>query len=437
MPKQVKQSFLKRRLNRLLLVLQAVILAAGGLAPLILSGTASAAQITNREVLISTSQASVAANWDFEFSFTSATVQSIIFEFCDSPLGACTKPAGLNVGTTAVSVGSQTGFSPNTAFAEVTLDTGACDTDASTIATQYCVNRTEATAGAGTNASMTLSGITNASVASTFTTVYVRIRLYSTNAFATLIHEGTVAAVMTNQLTVSGRVQERLVFCVGALGDADTEPTSCLTGDGFPTDTTIDIGVIDNSTIVRSPVDAGAGTSADDDYGIAMVNTNAVNGIVVTYFAEAGTGTNQLRNFRVTGATCNATELTFTDQCFVAASNSGETFTAGTERFGMQIACIRTGSPIGTTANLGSVPAGYNGDGTIASTAAGCEDSDTSFKFAWNNTGVAQTLTDSIASTDKVVDDELIKLRFGSTASATTPTGVYNVVSTFIATATF
>jgi hypothetical protein len=40
-------------------------------------------------------------------------------------------------------------------------------------------------------------------------------------------------------------------------------------------------------------------------------------------------------------------------------------------------------------------------------------------------------------SLPSVVDDEIIKLRFGATASATTPTGTYVVVTTYIATPTF
>lgn len=424
-------------LNRVRIILIAIVFTLSGLLPFIFAGKVSAAQITNREVLISTSQSGATnVTWDFEFDFTSAVVQSIIFEFCDSPLGTCTKPTGLDVSHDQVSVGGQAGFSETTAFAEVTADSGACDTDTAATTTHYCVNRTDTDPGTGTNASLALSGITNATVSSTFTTVYVRIRLYNTNAFATLEHEGTVAAVMTNQLTISGRVQERLIFCVGALGDADANPTSCATGDGFPTDVTIDIGVIDNSSIARSPVDSGATTSADDDYGVAMVNTNATNGVVVTYYAEAaGTGTNQLRNFRVTGATCSATITSTTDQCFIAADDTnGEVFSAGTERFGMQVPCIVT---TGTTTNMAGVPDKLNNVDDDTSSVAACEDSDAGNEFSWNVTGTATTVSSSTASTDKVVDDELIKLRFGATAAATTPTGVYSAVTTFIATATF
>jgi hypothetical protein len=297
----------------------------------------------------------------------------------------------------------------------------------------YCLERTEATSGAGTDASIIVNDITNATVSSTYTTVYVRISLYSDNTFTTKVHDGTVAAVMTNQLTVSGRVQERLIFCVGALGDTDAKPTSCATGDGFPTDVTIDIGVIDNSSIARSPVDAGATTSADDDYGIAMVNTNASNGVVVTYFAEAaGSGTNLLRNFRVAGATCNGTDTSSTDQCFIAADDTnGEVFSAGTERFGMQVACIFTGG--GTTANLASVPDKLNNVDDDVTSSANCEDTDAGNEFSWNNSGTATTVT----SSSTVVDDELIQLRFGATAAATTPTGIYTAVTTYIATATF
>jgi hypothetical protein len=62
-----------------------------------------------------------------------------------------------------------------------------------------------------------------------------------------------------------------------------------------------------------------------------------------------------------------------------------------------------------------------------------CEDDDDATNFAWNESSTATNL----ASSSTVVDDELIKFNFGAIASATTPTGIYTVVSTYIATATF
>src|SRR5687767_11556233 len=229
--------------RRVTTIASAIILAVASILPLLISGQAGAAQITNRTVAISSSQEdALGVDWDFEFDYTSADIRGIIFQFCDSPLGTCTLPTGLDVSNDLVSPSGQANFNTNaTAFAEQATNLNDCsDTGSASTVTMYCLDRTGTSAAVGTDASLVVNDITNATVASTFTTVYVRISLYTDDTYTTKVHEGTVAAVMTNQLTVSGRVQERLVFCVGALGDADANPTSCATGDGFPTDITID-----------------------------------------------------------------------------------------------------------------------------------------------------------------------------------------------------
>jgi hypothetical protein len=88
--------------------------------------------------------------------------------------------------------------------------------------------------------------------------------------------------------------------------------------------TTIDLGVIDNTAVKTAPQNEVNNDGANDDYGVAQINTNASNGVVLSYFPEqAGTGTNQLRSFRVTGATCDGTDTVTTDQCFVRGTGAG------------------------------------------------------------------------------------------------------------------
>ncbi len=110
----------------------------------------------------------------------------------------------------------------------------------------------------------------------------------------------------------------------------------------------------------------------------------------------------------------------------------------------------RNQSATGTTSNLGKNGAGAYTSGTGSggsfntaysntdnsvtdSVARDCENADTGVNFAWDTSGTAVPL---ISSTT-VVDDEVVKLRYGGTASATTPTGSYTVASTYIATPTF
>lgn len=465
---------LSRRAQYLLI---AAIFSMASLMPIVLQRTASAATLSSRGVSISTSQPD-ADGVSYLFSFTtqsSTPIQSLVFQFCETPLGTCVLPGGatapdkIDVSQVTANAGAFTGTNA-TAFADYTgLDAGGC-TEAdggSGVATMFCATRTQTlseTAGAKT---FNILNISNPTIPSgNNEEVYVRITTYSDTAFATAVDDGTVAAAIVNQLTVTGRVQERLVFCVFALDDAaGSSATVGSAATNFPTDcsafeatasSNVDIGVIDNLGVARSPVANSPPSSLGNArFGAAQVNTNASNGVSVSYYATAATtGTNELRAFRVPGASCNITQPNFTDQCFRSAAdnaNAGTAIAAGGENFGAQIVCVTNSNTTtaGTTANLGAGGNGTgsgntfrtayaNGDITLAQlqdtpATDDCENTEAGNTFAWNDTGTAQ----AIIGSSTVVDDELIKLRFGASANATTPTGTYSVASTFIATATF
>jgi len=410
---------------------QASVLVLAGLLPILASGQASAAQLTSRSATIDQSKVS-ATNVQFSFAYTAPTtgsaLQGIVYNFCTTPLGACTLPTGMTVNTAAHV--SQTGFPTNaTAFAARTgADLGACLSTSGTTYTR-CFERTEATTGGGALTHV----LNNITAPSSKQTVYIRISLYSDTSYATLVDDGTVAVAFVDQLVTNGRVQERLDFCVAAITNPAALPADLSTCSAINA-STIDIGIIDNASIAVSPVATTATNGSNDKYGILMLNTNAAGGSVISYFPEAAaTGTNQLRSFRVAGATCNASNATVTDQCFQDADVAGTTYSVATERFGIQIPCIDATQ--GTTAGLGSVPAAYSNTDNNTTSTANCEDIsvDTGVKFAWNNSATATTL----ASSTGVVDDEIVKVRFGATAAATTPTGSFTVTTTYIATPTF
>ena len=476
---------IRRKLQDSSTVLIAISLALSGLMPIILAAQAGAAQLTSRRVVIASSQpAATGVNWDFEFDIPTGggtAVQSIVFSFCTTPLGACVLPTGMNVGYATTSAPTGAGdqvFSEATNFTEYTgANAGGCNgqgTAGDNTATTYCVTRTDTDAETAAAKSLVVAGVTNPTIPSgNNVSVYVRIVLYSDTAFATAVHEGTVAASIVNQLNVTGRIQERLVFCVFALDDTSGSSGTVGSADGnMPTDcasneandsTNVDLGVIDNLDISYAPVDNNPPTDLGNDrFGAAMVNTNASSGVQVSYYATAATsGTNELRAFRVGGASCDVSGTSLLDQCFISADDSaGETLTAGTERFGMQLACVAnsttTASGIGTTANLGKDGTGTytSGTGTSGSYNAAynagrttnlddevgtdnCENDPAGTvlddKFAWRDSATAQALISSVT----VVDDEMIKFRYAATANATTPTGTYTVASTFIATPTF
>lgn len=417
---------------------QAAILAVASLLPLLaLASPASADQLTARSVTISDSEVSATAvQYDFAFTIPSSTdVEGVILQFCTAPLGACTLPSNMVVDYSAVALDSVTGITGG--FAEVTANTGDCNAVATSM---YCIANASGAAVSGA-ATVDLSGVTNPDADQT---VYIRIALYTDEDFGSgdLAHNGTVAAAIEDQLQISGRVQERLDFCVTAVGDADSLPASVSACSAL-TDQNVDIGVITEGAVSVAPVDADPLTGADDDYGILMVNTNAGGGVVLSYFADpvvagveaAGGETDQLRSFRVRPTDCNPVAGTLTDQCFVSANGAAEVITLGNELFGMYVPCVDNTQSTVPTANL-TVPDAYNGDDDTITSAGNCEAetfSSGTAEVAWNATGTAAT----VASSTTVVDDEIVKLRFAATASPTTPSGNYTVVTTYIATATF
>lgn len=426
-------------------------------APVIIYKNASGAQLTQRRLTLSSSASGTQTvgqnvNYDFEFNLgTSGNVGSIKIDFCTTPLGTCTTPTGFDASSATLNTSGDEINNVDAGFSNGTMATGIVR-----------ISRVAAAQTAGQQVEIDFNGIKNPTLSGNGTSFYARIVVYSDNAYTTTLDEGTVAGAIVDQITVSGRVQERLVFCVYALGDTAGSAAAGSGSGAMPTNCSateanngseVDIGVIDNSTIAKSPVNNSPPSSlGNDTFGAAQVNTNASNGVVVTYYAnQASSGTNQLRAFRVPGATCSATLTDVTDQCFVSSDESaGETFTAGTERFGIQIACVANnataGTALGTTSNLGAGGSGTgatagtvntvysNTDNSIADDGSDdCENSDSGVKFGWNDTSTSQALIHS----SSVVDDEIVKMRFGATAQATTPTGSYTVSSHFIATATY
>jgi hypothetical protein len=449
------------RLRKSSFLLIATAFALSGLMPILLSSKVDAAQLTSRRVTISTSeQSATGVSYAFAFTLPSTTaVQSIRFEFCTNPLGTCTKPTGMDINYTLTTLNATQTFSEATAFTEYTgADAGACDdhnngTPANS--TEYCVTRTDTDAETAAAKAITIDNVTNPSTTS-IDDLFVRISLYSDASFGTEVHTGTVAAAITDQLTVTGRVQERLQFCVSAVADDDAADTTIngltdVAGCAALTDTSVDIGVVDNDSVSLAPVNNNTTELGEDTLGIAMINTNASAGTALTFFVDpvvAGTSalageTHQLYSFRVYGSSidCNATVATFTDQCFRSASNSGEgtVVNPANEWFGMYVPCVDTDE--GAVATPMTVSDVFDGADEVTTNADDCENEDKddidangSQNLGWiSETGT----TESLATSSNVLDDAIVKLSFGAAAAGTTPTGTYTVVTTYIATPTF
>ncbi len=395
--------------------LQIALLVAATLLPALATTTrVDAAQMDDRNVTISTSQASATGvEWDFGFDLQTADqVEGIRLLFCTTPLGACTAPPGLDVdgddGSTTSTIDGQTGFPANaTSFTKHITNAGEC-TVATNPDNEFCLTRTEATSATpgttdGTpDTTLDLGGIVNAS-GSQVNSVYVRITLYNdpvTFITGNITDDGVVAAAIVNQITITARVQEDLEFCVG-----DTETVAATTDDC--TDVSgndIDLGVLSSSVTVASAVDSAA---------FAMVRTNATGGVTVVYFADNGNG-NSDGHLAKAGETCSGSSTT--DGCINSVGTTEAAIVGGVENFGMTITSVDATGSATPTANLIRDVQYDNGTG-----------------YAFDGTST----TDQIASSTTVIDDEMLVIDFAATASLTTPTGVYDTTLTFIATPTF
>ena len=405
-----------RRVNlsvaQIWLQLSAIIV--GLLLPILtLTGEVSAAgQLTSRSVTIGTSKPTTASTWTYGFTTpTTTNIGALKFEACTTPIGTCTSPgAGLNMNVGTTTLG--TGWTSANAFTRG-AGAGLCTAAANVT----CTTRTAASETAGAR-TLTQSLQVNPTTVGSY---FIRITTYSDAGYTTVVDTGVVAFSVTNQLTINVRVQEILNFCVGTttVDDSTTSPgTDCSAISG----TTVDLGILDTSTVNVSPVSTNGGSSTN---GVAMLRTNAQSGAVIQYFTEQDTSSGQLK---VAGASCSGSSTT--DQC-INSSATQATFSAGTEAFGMTIAAVNCVSTTSYTCAFtsGTYNLARNGqyDGNGGNTYGASQG------YAWNDTSTPAT----IATSTTVVDDEALILKFAATPAITTPTGAYTVVSTYIATATY
>lgn len=420
-----------------------LIITAAALLPLLTPRSATAAQLTSRSLTISSgvpSATSVNYTYGFTYVSSASAIQSIKFVACttavdtygraaSSSTSGCTAPSGMNInqGTQQGTLGGS--WTNTTAFTRDTSTIGNCAPAANVL----CITRTQAAAESATAKTVTWNTQTNPSTANT--AFFVGIYLYSDTGYSTSTDTGTVASAVVQTLTVNAAVAEILNFCVGSttVNDATTSIAGDCTG---VSGTSLNIGTLDPSTINVSPVNTNGG---DNKNGAVMLRTNAINGATVSYDAIQQSGTNHQGTLRISGASCNAGNVS-TDQCIDAQGATQGTFTAGTEKFGMTIGGINCGSTTSYTCTFSSgttnlapqtnyIGAGYTqgSSGTYG----------TSNGFAWVESGAATTIASSTSSPTKVVDDEALVLRFAATPSITTPFGSYAAQADFVAVATY
>jgi hypothetical protein len=422
---------------------------------LLLSQTVSAAQLEPRSLHI-TNSIEGATGVTYTFTFTPATssdIQSMYFESCNTAVGTCVAPTGLNLEGTATLTSGWAG-SPTAPTANTSDTTPACN-----VVSNLCITWTDTTAqSTSTPLVVTVTGVTNQSSSSTCSatancTFFVRMFTYSDTAFTTLVDSGNVASSTTQPLTVKATIQEELTFCVGTANGASSTvetynyalPTcSTLTG------TSLNLGTLTYQDVSVSPVPTTQPDNGDLNNGVVELSTNAFNGTTIAYTAVQQAGTNHQGALRVVGATC-ASGASNTDQCITSNYNSTTptsttALTAGTEGFGMAIPGVNcsnaptiAGYTCSATAHNLVVQSPYDcasGDLTTSFSVTdpgGQNTGTTSCVYAWDESGAVDTIAAS-ASPNGVVPDESLLVEFAATPAVTTPTGAYTAQADFIAT---
>jgi hypothetical protein len=217
---------------------------------------ASAEQLTDRSIEMSTSTKGATANYNIQFTATTGAGSAVI-DFCDnSPL----------LGQSCNTAGPLAGFSLTSATVG-----GGFTKDAASTATKLVVT---GTISAGT-VTIPVTGVTNPSAAGS---IYARIVTYSgTGATAYTsaapgahADDGSVALSITEGIAVSGDVLESLTFCVSGGAIAD----NCS---GTITAPTLKLGEdLGNGVIALSP------TTVSSDNVYTQIGTNAVGGAIVS-----------------------------------------------------------------------------------------------------------------------------------------------------------
>jgi hypothetical protein len=483
--KTLKFKLLQRRIASALVILFL-------LAPSMLSAVfnpqqvAAVTQMSHRHITISTSVVS-ATSVTYAVSFqvkTPGTIKGIVTDICqDSPLvgtfcdvthGVTATPTTSTIGVSK-NGGAATNYAVNAASTGTGLIILTDSTGISTLLNDVITYSFTATNPSGTITSVGATG-----------TFYGRLITYSTtadavaydhsttgnanNPGANVLDQGGLAMSTAKQLTTNARVQEQLSFCVGGttVNDAVTQLSAgcgaSFAGSGQcgANTTTVDLGVIDNTAVNVSPVDPQFGGNGCN--GAAMVQTNASFGVSVTYYAQPDSGSQYHPGaLKVGGIACSddgspnpghvvtQPSTNVTDQCF-NSDPAQAVFSVNAERFGVTVAAINCGSSTTYGCNYGTGVysmvrnAVYDGtggntyptDGSLSD--LGRVSPNTQAGYAWDDGDggiIPRTLADSGSGSIKVVDNEVLLLKFAAAASITTPTGQYTVVSTYVATPSY
>jgi len=420
-----------RGIKRILYTMLAALLVVAGL-PL-LQPHAEAAQFSNRSIQMSDSGASGTSittgvgsgtNVTYRVTFTStaAVAQSMVIDFCtQDPIinDTCTAPTGMTAATGVSNVAGTaggTGWTLTATAGQVKLASDA--------------NSAHDIVG-GTQQIFDLTGITNPSTTGTF---FARMYTYGNNSYGTYSSAtstgnfddyGGTALAITTTVTITGRVQEQLTYCVSA-ADPTTwathdcsapqvaaAPPALTLGHGTPT-AVLDSNNVDTGTIY------------------SQLSTNATHGAVI--------------NMRNSNTSCGGLSADGGTTCAIPATNGGANtgaaaITAGTAAFGLFVS-NSTADPNGGIGTITPSPIYHDSSHTTIPTNLwyGMDTQTSTGTFAGQsayNGSVTGTFGSVVASTSAPTYRVENTYVFAATASLTTPAGIYTANLSMIATGTF
>ena len=380
--------------------LAAVGLLLGMVAPVVVTGFASAAtEITDRSIQMSNASPSQ-TNTTYNVTFTPATSSGstyMVLWFCGDtpiPMTTCAAPTGMDMSTATVGTGG-------------TLDATAGSQGANFITLSASLTP-------DTPVTIPINGVTNPSGSGlTNNTFYGRIETFDSKTDADnaatggadtitgVSDDGGVALQLVSEIGVNATVEESMTFCVS--GAAPT--ANCASGS--ITSPTVNLG-----TETADQYILGNTLSTATDY--AQISTNAVNGAVVNMKSDA-TGCGGLY-LKADTSKCGIPPQT-TTATGIAAGDGLFGATVGTES-----AASGATSPSGTIEPSSGYGAtdyymDYNSDGT---------------------SGVTSPYGSPLFDTSTApVSNENVPITFGADTSPTTPAGQYTANLNMIAVGTF
>ena len=353
----------------------------------VLPALASADGVTSRSIALSAATAN-ASGVIYKVSFTAATgVDAYLVEFCsDSPVfgQTCTPPSGFSAASAALGADGTT----------ATAVTGS--------ANKLVVTNTIAAAGSVTD---TFTGIHNPTTAGV---LYARIITFdnATNAAAATSDDdtgstesGSVAISITNDVSVSGAVQESMQLCASAAAMT----TNCAGATAPSLKLANANGALD-STLLTVPL-------------YTQISTNASAGAVVSLKSDAA----------ACGGLHRVGDAYDTSHCFIKPSNT--TVADGSGLFGLKLSSDDTSDST---------------QGTFQKHTGSVYDT-TNYKMGFDSahptapeSGVTSVYGDQILDTNGApANSRNMTMTFGASASNMTPAGTYQTKLSLIATGTF